>query len=311
MTGFNLILFQGKNGVPHISDYLTVRHMMRGPAPEITVYVVADNAALPGDFWSRIAQQPTLIFAPMVVDIPPTARGARMVAHNSSKAEQAEWFASTGLPHPTTKLIEIDTELDEKSWGPFTVVKPNRLGQGRGIRLVRTSDVKWRAPDSWPKGDDRHGRQLIAQQFINTGQHSRSHRVFSVLGQPIYSIVSEASEKLELPDPSGKDAVDLDIAVQSGHRVIKMSHDDDVISLAKSVHQKFPHLPTLGIDIIREEETGRLFLLEMHPAGGTWHLSTPHGLKHQRDHGLDYYGQFNALDTIAKALIDTTRTMAK
>lgn len=233
------------------------------------------------------------------------------MAYNSSKAEQAEWFSSVGLPHPQTKMIEPDTTLDETNWGPFTVMKPNRGSNGRGVRLVRTRHLKWQHPDTWPMNDERRGRKLLAQQFINTGPHSRGHRVFSVLGHPIYSMSSEAVEKLELPDPAGTDMIDLNVAIQTNDRAIRLSYDEEVLSLARSIHQKFSHLPTLGMDIIREQETGRLFILEMHPGGATWHLSSAFGLKQQRDHGLDYYGQFNALGTIAKALIDTTRDLAQ
>jgi hypothetical protein len=311
LTSYNLILFQGRDGCPHISDYLTVRHMMRGPAPDIDIFVVAHNAALPPDFWTRVAERPTLIFAPMPMDLPTSARGTRIMAQSSSKAEQAEWFFKADLPHPQTKLIEPDTTLDETSWGPFTVMKPNGGSNGRGVRLVRTRHLTWRHPDTWPMKDDRRGRKLVAQQFVNTGPHCRCHRVLSVLGYPVYSIVSQVGGNLELPDPAGTDEIDLNVAIQTDDRAIQLSYDEEVLSLTRSIHQKFSHLPALGVDIIREHETGRLFILEMHPGGGSWHLSSEFGLKQQRDHGLDYYGQFNALGTIAKALIDTTRAMAK
>jgi hypothetical protein len=310
LTGFNLILFQGKNGIPHSSDYLTIRHMMYGPAPDIDVHVIATNTVLPPDFWSRIAERPTLLFSPDRTDIPSSARGTRIMINPMSKMDEARSFFSAGLPHPMTKLVDLDIKLDEADWGPFTVLKPIALSRGRGVRLVRTRDVRWKHSETWPRDDVRYGRNLLAQQFINPGPYSRSHRVFTVLGRTIYSLVSQSTEKLELPDPSGTDAVDLDVAVQGGGRVLELSYDEDVISLAETIHRKFPQIPALGIDIIREQETRRLFVLEMNSGGGIWHISSDYGLKHQRDHKLDLYGQFNALGTITKALIETTRKLA-
>jgi len=66
----------------------------------------------------------------------------------------------------------------------------------------------------------------------------------------------------------------------------------------------------MGIDIIRDKDTGRLFALEFNSGGRVWHLSSHHGLEHQHEFGLDYYGQFNALDTITDALIEATRNLA-
>ena len=118
-----------------------------------------------------------------------------------------------------------------------------------------------------------------------------------------------------MADPSDLVVIDEVSALLGRALAIKVAPLSDIQDLLKKSEssQRMLDEATEGfkLDLIREDETGRLFILEMHPAGGTWHLSTPHGLKHQRDHGLDYYGQFNALGTIAKALIDTTRTMAK
>lgn len=54
----------------------------------------------------------------------------------------------------------------------------------------------------------------------------------------------------------------------------------------------------------------RLFVLEYNSTGRIWHLSSEHGVGQQQDHGVDCYGQFDALNTIADALIDVTRQRA-
>ncbi len=89
-----------------------------------------------------------------------------------------------------------------------------------------------------------------------------------------------------------------------------MNYDPEIIELAKSIHSRLPHLPSMGIDIIREHDTGKLFALEYNAGGGHWHISSNFGLEQQRKYGLDYQNQFNALDTITDALIEATRKRA-
>jgi hypothetical protein len=72
----------------------------------------------------------------------------------------------------------------------------------------------------------------------------------------------------------------------------------------------FPEIPSLGIDIIREEETRWLYCLEVNASGFTWHISSAYGLGLQRRHNVDLPGQFGALDVIADALIEATRREA-
>src|SRR5437667_7279551 len=122
---------------------------------------------------------------------------------------------------------------------------------------------------------------------------------------------SVASEKLGRIDEGGKDEVELDVAVNGMERKLTLVYDEAVIALASAVSVRFTQIPVMGIDIIREHATGELHVLELNSSGRTWHLSSDHGLGHQRDYGLDIYGQFNALGTSTDARIEPTRAMAK
>ena len=151
---------------------------------------------------------------------------------------------------------------------------------------------------------------MLAQQYVFTGPYPRSYRVFTVLGKVIFAHTSTATEPISLPDPKGADPVDLDVTSNGVERKLQINNEADAIDLARSIHAKLPDVPTMGIDLIREDKTGKLFVMEMNSSGFTWQLSSDIGLGHQRKYGLDYYGQFNALDTIAAALIDHTRRLA-
>jgi len=309
MSNYNLIIFHTPTA-EHISDFLTIRNMMAGRAPDIDVHIISRDTTIPPDFWTRAAELPTLIFSPLPIKLDPSIRGARMMSKYLPKLEELELFAKAGFPVPRTKKIMPETVLDESEWGPFVVVKPNEGRGGRDIRLRRTKDVRYFNPMYWPKRDPRHGIDMLAQQYVNTGPYSRSYRVFTVLGRIIYAITTTATQALPSPDPLSQEDTDINVTANGVERILELSSDQEVISLAESIHRSFPHIPTMGIDIIREHGTGKLFVLEMNSRGVTWHLSSDHGLFYQRKDGLNLYGQFNGLKVIAEALTDFTRRLA-
>jgi glutathione synthase/RimK-type ligase-like ATP-grasp enzyme len=219
-------------------------------------------------------------------------------------------MASTGAPVPETHLITKELRLDAAQWGPFTVIKPNRGLRGQGVGLIRTRDVCWSDTALLPKKDPRHSQELLAQRFIDTGPNLACYRVFMVLGRPIYCMASTTVDERAPLDAAGSEALDVAVAVNRMRRKLELANDREVIDLAISVHARLPHLPVMGLDIIREKSTGRLFVLEYNSTGRVWHLSSDHGIGHQKDHGLDYYAQFDALSTITNALIEATRQRA-
>jgi hypothetical protein len=111
-------------------------------------------------------------------------------------------------------------------------------------------------------------------------------------------------------DPYGSEPLDMVIAANNVPRTFKHCFEEDVIDLARVVHSRFDHLPSLGIDIVREAGTGKLYVLELNSAGWHWHLSSDVGLENQRSYNLDHYGQFDALNVMANALIEKTRALA-
>lgn len=307
---FNLVLMH-RYGKPILSDFITIRNMMSGRAPDIEVFVVPIEAPSAERVPLVIWQRPTLIFSPVPVEFPRQPRGRLLSGRNLSKSEELEHLLEAGLPVPESLVLGPETRIDEDIWGPFSVLKPDRGELGQGVRLVRTRDVRWVDPSSWPKGDPRYGKQIIAQRFIDTGLHATSYRVMTVLGEAVSAVVSIALNPRPLLDPSDASPLSIDIASNSGPRTMSLTYDDDVIELAKSVARSFPDIPVLGVDIIREKETQKLYVTEINPQGGTWHLSSRHGQAQQREHRLDEYGQFGALDIIANALIKATRTLAQ
>lgn len=199
---------------------------------------------------------------------------------------------------PDAVVIEPDTHLDEAQWGPLTVIKTIQGKRGQGVSLMRTKDVRWSDTSALPDDHPRHGQRLLAQRFVNTGPFFRSTRVMMVAGRPVYSATSQAVQ--EQGDLLTSDALEADIAANGVERNVTLNYDEEIIDFARAIHANLPHLPSMGIDIIRELGTGKLY----------WHISSDFGMEQQRKYGLDYKGQFNALGTITDALIEITRKRA-
>lgn len=308
MDRYNLILYH----VPErqcISDFITIRHIMVGRAPDIQVHVLSTGSAVPTNFWQVAAAKPSLLFSFADIRLNAPVRGAQLISHSLTKLEEIALVSAAGFAVPETRLITPETRLDEVEWGPFTVIKPNRGIPGRGVQLVRTRNVRWTDTAVLSKDNPHHRQQLLAQRFVGTGPFITSYRVMTVLGKPIYCVTSKALDKPSRFHTS--DTTELDVsAANDMTRKMTLSSDSEVIDLATSLHAALPHLPVMGVDIIREEDTGRLFILEFNSHGLVWHLSSKLGFRQQRENGVDFYGQFNALGTIADALIEATRDRA-
>ncbi len=83
--------------------------------------------------------------------------------------------------------------------------------------------------------------------------------------------------------------------------------DAEMLDLARRAHAAFPEIPLLGFDILRDPETGRLFIIEVNTCGQTWHFSSPIEKSMVEDFDIDLYGQFGGMRRAAEILIDQTR----
>jgi glutathione synthase/RimK-type ligase-like ATP-grasp enzyme len=234
-------------------------------------------------------------------------RGRIYQARRHTKLQEYQRMVAGGVETPVSVLVEPGVVLDPESWGPFTVLKPLVGGQGRGVRLSRTRDVCWVDPESLPPSHPRYGRPLVAQHFVDTGPMARSHRVMLVLGEPVYSLVSAALTARPVLDPDGREPLDLPIASNAGERTLELNFEPDVITFSRRAARCFPEFACLGVDIVREAASGRLFALEVNTSGSVWHISSDYAAPQRTQLDLDLHGQFGAVDIIANALIETTR----
>jgi glutathione synthase/RimK-type ligase-like ATP-grasp enzyme len=306
----NLVLVHS-NFLQARSDFETIKAKLAVRAPDIEVFIV--NNDIPNSVTRRrAATRPTLVFSPVALRQFRPLRGKILAGRNPRKWGEYLAMRSAGISTPNTVLLERDTVIDPREWGPFTVVKPSPGMQGQGVRLQRTRDVRWVDTRTLPRGDPRKDAILLAQQFVDTGPRTACYRVLTVLGAAAYCLRSQAVEPRPFTvDPNGSDPIDEPIAANVSARRLELVNDREIIEFGTGVQRAFPDVPVLGVDVIREEATGKLFALEVNAPGMTWSLSSNYGLDLQRRHGIDLYSQFDALEVIADAMVAATRREAE
>ena len=300
---YNLILMHIP-GFQHIGDFLTVRNMMIGIAPEVRTLIASridGRIQLPDNALETINSLPTMIFSPAPLDLPEQFRGTRLVARRTSKMKEYGLLAQENLPFPKSKYISTLADLDDLDLGERFVIKPNKGKQGKDIILVTAAACKDIVRTKFGEKD----LDLIAQEAINTGPKPTSYRVFSVLGEVIYC-VRYASQTVDVEQSMAEANFAPIAANTTDDRFMELVDDQEVIALGRRVHRQFPMMPVLGQDIVRDIDTQELYILELNSGGWTWHLSSNFGNHFRKQFKLDYYGQFNALEKITKALAHFT-----
>lgn len=265
----------------------------------VTLVVEANPTS---DFWSSLASLPTLIFSPIPLALDSRIRGYRLFAAHASKLEEMEMLQGRGFPIPRTVVLTPDLLLDEATWGKLVIIKPTAGRGGQSIRIMKVNEVSSFAQRHF--SEHHQLQQLMVQQWIDTGQYINSYRAMTVLDCVAYVNQSVAQEPEMVTDKTSLEGID--VASNSRPRRILESNDPDVYRLAEDIAKNLTFSPTFGIDIVREQKTGRLFVIELNSGFPTWHLSSRAAKRDEIKLGsytlVGRYKQYNALESIANAL---------
>jgi hypothetical protein len=308
MYKYNLVLVHTPEK-QDIADFLTIRSMMLGAAPDIRVIVVTVGDQLAADLAPLVSALPTVIFSPMPLKLPPSVRGTRLCTRLRTKMQEWQLLKDAGFSVPEAILLQDLRDFNPAGWGDLVIVKPNRGMRGRGVRLVPATAVRDLDLGAINEAGAYDSGEIVVQKWIDTGPYPSSHRVMTVLGAAVYCNKSQSEERAtRRPDSVPKEGVP--IATNGQKRMFWLAYDRDVIELAESIHSKLDFISVMGIDIIRDHRTRELHVLELNSGGWTWHLSSAGGRRDQPIYGVDYYGQFDALKIITGKLIEKTRQLA-
>ena len=326
MADCNLVLIH--RGPEYVRDFEDISRRISAIDPGISVTAVSPRVqSVMDDAEWRL---PTLTVAFLAKFVAEIRRGPVLMNHQIHKPGQHRIFAEAGLPSPPIALFTPGLKLDPFLFGEFVVLKPidpKFASFGRGVQLFRRRRIETMGWNDFPRDHviHRDHNGFIVQRFIDIGAMIPIYRVLTLFGVPLYCWL--AREKVPRPPVAGTDAEieQLRITNTGDFRERLRCNDEDVLELARRVGDAFPSIPLLGMDILREERTGRLFILECNPGGNTWHFSSKltAGIRRQMG-GASLVGdrkgellgrqllidQFGAFDRAAEVLVRKTRQLA-
>ena len=293
------------------SDWIAVQQRIEHDAPDIEVRI-ANNGQRNSVTARWQVQRPSLVFSPVRLDNLVPRGGAVYCGRILGKEEETRRLSTIGILTPRTTMLSPTVSFDPNEWGDYLIVKANGLNSGKGIKLVRTIDVSRRYDELTSLANDR----FLVQPFIDHSEdgHPSEYRVLTLFGRVLYCARNRWGNVRPpladiAADPAGVIASNNKMM---GGRVRSICNDAEIIALGERAHAAFPECPLLGVDIIRETKSGRLYVLEVNSHGAVWHFSS--GLaKTAMDptHVRELYAQFNALDRVADLLIQKTRADAR
>jgi hypothetical protein len=303
----NLVLVARPRQPNMAVDFEQIAAYCRELAPDIVPTVLLDSAwSLPRAI--SLAAAPTLVFAPQRLLFYRPLRGTVRTGHLLPKSEEYRRLEAAGIPVPSWRLLTRWRSPDVTAMGRFVLTKPDYGGRSADVKIRRAIRVKWKPSDTPVRFASRAG--VIAQKFIYTGRWPVSFRVSTLFGRVLYSMRIEASHhRRPIERPDNFDG----ISVAASHLGCSfwLNQDREIIALGEQAHRAFPDIPFLGIDILREEPGGRLYVIEVNSAGDVWHFSSTTGKSLQQWAGIDLASQFGGLRRAAEILVEETRRQAR
>jgi glutathione synthase/RimK-type ligase-like ATP-grasp enzyme len=254
------------------------------------------------------------VFSPFAL-IPGSYRprgGAVFAGRVMSKSEQMRRLAAHGVPVPRTVPLTPDLALDPAEWGEYLIVKPDGGRVGRDVRVLRTADLPSRRATLTAAGMP----PMLVQPYIPHIEDGfpTEHRTLTLLGRAIHCGRNRWGQKLESLDAVAADPAGI-IASNDptqGGRVRALCYDPEVIALGERAHAAFPELALCGVDIIRDNRSGALTVLEVNTLGDTWHFSSDSSKKvYKPEYQREMYAQFDLLERTAQILVEKTRAAAR
>ena len=311
----NLILVHTP-GYQDVADFQAIARTVGELAPDIEVFIASNNIV--SSATRRIAGRlPTLVFSPGNLLTFRPMRGKIYAGSPIPKLEQIARFEAAGLPVPASAEITPGLDLPESKFGRYVVVKPgfSQSSRGQFITLMRREVVHFQPRQTF--SDDHPGRYgpMVAQKFIDTGIFASHHRVLTLFGVPLLAFKTTAETARTSLESSDDElaAIPLKARRRDGPVKREFTTDSDILALATRAYSALPEIALQGIDIIREAESGKLYVLEANPGGNTWifskgemttRLKAALGVERLTD-------QFDAFVTAAKILIERTRAEAE
>lgn len=280
-------------------EFHEIRSLILKKAPDIRVSIVKPKH-LNRWPWYYYSSAPIQLVALSTLKNFKPQKGHLLSGRDYSKFEQLTKIQDAGFDSVCFCKPYPDMFLDPLDWGPVVIIKPEHGSKGKLVRVYKTSKVKWN------KFKDDANNWLI-QKYIYTGPFPISYRVTTLCGK--------AMGMMKITNQSNKEPLDRtnETKAFSGHNPVSstvlskvaLEWDEKIISFAEEIAQKvFPEVALLGIDVLQESSSGKLYIAEVNPFGKTWHFSSDMGRGIEQKNQIDLKSQ-GLIGKAADALIDS------
>ena len=311
---YHLILIH-QPGKQAYSDFESIAARISEQVSDIRVFIV-DTRERDWELQKIAAAAPTLTVSPMPIKKFAPARGRILQGFDFPKSTQYKRLTAQDVPVPGWLSIEPGLSLDPNVWGAYVVIKPDISRKGAEIKIKRTGRVRYKPPEAFDDDHPARHAPLLVQRFIYTGRWPNNYRVVTLFGRALMSWHCEAVHshrplEARYAFRGGSEGGGITIVSNKMGSSYRLSAESEVIALAEQAHSAFPDQPLLGTDIVRNVETGDLYVLESNPRGDAWLMSSDTGNSIQTDKRIDFGRQFDALDIAAEVLIERTRALAE
>ena len=293
-------------------DFEEIRSHIGAKAGDVAVHIV-DTKTRDWPIADEVAKLPTVTVSFLPIRHFRSPRGPVLQGYEFRKSDQYAKLKQIGVAVPDWEVIVPDTKLDPDRWGPYVVVKPELGRKGAQVTVKKTGRVKYKTPDEYPELHLGRKAPMLAQRFVYTGPWARCYRVVSLFGKALLCWHCEIDHSYPaLRSRYGfNEQGGVTIASNKKSSTYRLAFDRDVIALAEAAHGVFPEQPLLGTDVVRDHETGALFVLECNPRGDTWVFSSYPGREIQKENNINFRTQFGGMALAADILIEEARRRAR
>lgn len=309
-------------GLQRVPDFFDIAREIAKQAPDIVTHILTHEhsaADVPPQNWDH----PTLTVSFNWTGKFIPRRGRVLKNRQIKKLDQYARFKACGIATPHTERFQYEKVYDDSLFGQFAVLKIlplNLTSTGKSIQLFRTASLSMLKPSDLPADHFMRKAPSLVQQFIDTGRRPHYYRVLTVFGEPV--LWMRVFSPIEQGDLTAGD-LNLSSAIVDPRSVAssesnplrdRLSYDvpEDVLNFGRHVFQAFPDVPLQACDIMREKDTGELYVIEINAGGNTWDFSSNRVAK-----GVALLGgrdalvkEFDPRPKAAKALVAAVRNFA-
>jgi hypothetical protein len=293
-------------------DFQQIARRIRKLDPTIGVTMVSD-------FLTSKMVPPEYLNLPMLVIYlcnPPPSEfkvATKLAVKEMSKVEEYAHFKQHNIPCLPIEPFKWGMELDQNIYGEWVVLKPeNKTSTGRDINMVPTKLLPTLRLADFPENHLIREDSYLVQKFIKCGETPTHYRVTVFLNEILFT--TRARSTLSYPETDISLMLKTTVASNMReNRTTQLFQDEQINSFALTVATTFPKNPLLGIDILQDDLTGNLYVLEVNLGGNTWHFSSSNGENYRFNLGGKnaMVRQYNAWDKAALALIRNTHALAR